>query len=272
MKRNFIVVLILFAVSTAVFAQRIPVVGILPFEAASKSVTPAELEKVTSQVVSELSSWGTLRIVQGSDEAEYIVSGTLARQGSSFIVTAVTVDAKTKQTMNETKEQPASLEGFQVLSFCTKVVEKVPFPNYMLGTWQSTINMPDGPVVCIIEFKSDRTVKVERYDTWEHKQRNALRYEGYGTGTYAYAGYARRVMTVNSRQIQVDATVSVNLNLEETLPEQTMVSQSGLRVLFNSDKNTFEFVSGSLPCGRNFDGASVYPSATIAFTQFTKIR
>jgi hypothetical protein len=153
-----------------------------------------------------------------------------------------------------------------------KAVDRVPFPNYLLGTWQSTINMPDGPVVCIIEFKSDRTVSVERYDTWEHRQNNSLRYEGYGAGTYSYAGYANRVVNINSQQVRIDAAANVSLRLEETLPEQTAVNQAGLYILFNADKSAFEIVNGILPCGRNFDGPSVYPSAVIGFSRFTKIR
>jgi len=63
-----------------------------------------------------------------------------------------------------------------------------------------------------------------------------------------------------------------NLTLEETLPEQTAVNQGSLGIQFNPDKNYFEIVNGSLPCGRNYDGPSVYPSASIGFTQFTKIK
>jgi len=115
-------------------------------------------------------------------------------------------------------------------------------------------------------------VRVERYDTWEHKQNNALRYEGYGTGSYSYTGYANRIITVNARQIRIDAAFSVNLRLEETLPEQTNLSTGGLSILFNGDKTAFEIVNGSLLCGRNHDGPSVYPAATIGFSQFSKIQ
>jgi hypothetical protein len=132
--------------------------------------------------------------------------------------------------------------------------------------------MPDGPVVCIIEFRSDRSVRVERYDTWEHRQQNALRYEGFGTGTYTYAGFANRIVNVGARQIRIDATISVNLSLEETLPDQTSVNQAGIHLVFNGDRTSFEIVNGMLPCGRNFDGPSVFHSEVLGFTQFTKIR
>jgi hypothetical protein len=113
---------------------------------------------------------------------------------------------------------------------------------------------------------------VERYDTWEHRQNNALRYEGYGSGTYSYVGYANRVVTVNSQQIRVDASISVNLTLEETLPDQTSVNIAGLFLVYNGDRSGFNFVNGTLPCGTNHDGPAVFPSASLGFVNFTKIR
>jgi hypothetical protein len=110
---------------------------------------------------------------------------------------------------------------------------------------------------------------VERYDTWEHRQNNTLRYEGFGGGSYSYAGFGNRVITVNAQQIRIDATISVNLNLEETLPEQTAVNRSGLSLVFSGDKNSFNIVNGALPCGMNY---GVNPPTSLGFTSFTKIR
>ena len=265
-------VFFLLIVSLSAYAQRIPVVGITVFETTG-TVTPADAATVTRMIITELSSWGTINVIESANGAEYVIRGTLSRQGSSFIVTASTTEVSTNRILNEYREQGASVREFPAFSFCMKAVDRVPFPNYLLGRWQSTLNMPDGPVVCIIEFKSDRTVFVERYDTWEHRQRNALRYEGYGTGTYSYAGYfVRRNITVNSQQIQIDAMANINLTLEETLPEQTAVNQTRLGIIFNGDKSTFEIAGSSLPCGRNYDGPSIYPSEYLGFSRFTKIK
>jgi hypothetical protein len=241
------------------------------FEVFGGGVTAAEAVNVTNRVVSELTSWGTINVSQGSAGVEYIIRGTISRQGNSFVLQGQTIEAATERVLNEYREQ-VDVNNISVLTYCARAVERVPFPNYLLGTWQATINMPDGPVVCIIEFKSDRTVTVERYDTWEHKQLNALRYEGYGNGTYSYAGFANRVVTVNAQQVRIDATVNIRLILEETLPEQTEVNQTGLFLVFNSGRSAFDIVNGALPCGQNFDGPSVYHSDTIGFTSFTKIR
>jgi TolB-like protein len=273
MKRNRLVFFLLIAVVGSAFAQRAPVVCVTQFEASGTSVTDNDAANITSQVISELLSWGSLEVVRDEASANYIVRGTLSRQGNVFVLTAQTFDARSGRRLSESREQAAVIADISIFTFCTKVVEEIPLPNYLLGTWQSTLNLPDGPVVCIIEFKSDRTVSVERYDTWEHRQNNALRYEGYGTGTYSYAGYfTRRTVTVNSQQVQVDATANINLRLEETLPEQTTVNQSRLNLVFNGDRNYFEIAGGALPCGRNYDGPSVYPSAVLGFSQFTKIR
>jgi len=273
MKRAFLFLLIIIFALGAVFAQKMPIIAIMPLEATGGKVTREEASRITGQVVSEIKSWGSLNVLQAEAGAEYIVRGTLSGDGNNFILTADTIEAKSKKKLNESKEQAASLKELSVFSFCSNIVQNVPLPNYLLGTWQSTINMPDGPVVCIVEFKSDRTVMAERYDTWEHRKNNSLRYEGYGIGDYSYAGYfVRRTMTVDSKQIRIDATANIILLLEETLPEQTFVNQKGLGLQFNSDKNAFDIIGGSLPCGRNYDGTAVYPSAYIGFTRFTKIK
>ena len=271
MKINSLIFTLLFSCFSAAFGQTMPVVGVLPFEAA-QGVAAADAAAVTQQIVAELSSWGTMNVVQNEAGAEYIVRGSLSRQGGAFVLWAVTIEVKTEKRITETREQAASVGAIPVFAFCTKTVENVPLPNFLLGKWQSVINMPDGPVSCIIEFRSDRTVRAERYDNWEHRQNNALRYEGYGSGSYSYAGYSRRNITVNSQQVQTDAAVNISLKLEDVLTEQTSINQSGLRLLFSGDKNSFEIVSGSLPCGQNYDGPSVYPSVNIGFTQFSKIR
>jgi hypothetical protein len=270
-KRTFLLFLLLSSAFCVVSAQRIFVVAMMPLEATG--VNPEEAANITRQIIAELNSWGTLNVIQQEAGADYIVQGSLSRQGLNFLLSAQTIDAGTQRVLNESRELAATLADLSIFSFSSQIVEHVPFPNYLLGIWQSTINMPDGPVVCIIEFRADRTVRVERYDTWEHRQNNSLRYEGFGTGTYTYAGYhSRRAMTINNQQVQIDAMAGFNLRLEETLPEQTNVNIGRLGLVFSADRNSFQILGGSLPAGRNYDGPSVHPSASIGFTQFTKIR
>ena len=271
MKRKILLILLITTVFIPVFAQRVPTVGVQALEARGAGITAADAANITSRIVSELSSWGTINVVQGTAGADYIIRGTIVRQGSNYTIAGATVDAATNRVLNEYVEN-IPVNNIQIFTLCSKAVERVPFPNYLVGTWQATINMPDGPVVCIIEFKTDRTVRVERYDTWEHRQRNSLRYEGFGSGTYSYIGYANRTINAGGQQVRIDATFSINLSLEETLPDQTSVNLSGLSVAFNDGKTAFDIVNGSLPCGRNYDGPSVHPSEYLGFSRFAKIR
>jgi hypothetical protein len=271
MKRNIAIFFLIFSLTGAVYAQSNPVVGVMVFEN-TRSISPMEALNLTNRVIAELTSWGTLNVVQGSAGAEYIIKGGITRQGTSFVLSASTINAKTEEVLNVYNEQASSIAEISIFLFCAKAVENVPIPNYLAGTWQSTINMPDGPVVCIIEFRRDRSIRVERYDTWEHRQMNALRYEGYGSGSYTYAGFANRTVTIDSKPVRVDATFNVYLRLEETLPEQTSVNRAGLHIIYNGDRSAFEIPNGALPCGRNYDGPSVHPSTTLGFSSFTKIR
>jgi len=272
MKRNLLIFLLMSAVLCGAFAQKLPVVGIMEVQVSNSGVTASDAANMTRQITNELSSWGTISVVQGSTGAEYVIRGSLSRQGSSFVLAASTLEASTGRVLNEYKEQASAVNNISIISFCAQAVDKVPLPNYLLGKWRSEIVMPDGPVICIIEFRADRTVAIERYDTWESKKNNALRYEGFGAGTYSYAGYANRTININSQQVRIDATVNVNLKLEDTLPEQTSINQNGMSLVFNGDKSSFDFIVGSFLCGKNYDGPSVYSSDTIAFRSFVKVR
>jgi hypothetical protein len=121
-----------------------------------------------------------------------------------------------------------------------------------------------------LEFNPDRTIRIERYDTWEHAGANSLRYQAIGSGTYTYVGYLRRMVTIDRRQIQSEATVNITLTLEDALPHLTTINARSLRVLFNDEKTSFEIVYGGLPCGENYSGSSVYPSREVFYTSFTK--
>jgi hypothetical protein len=272
--KNTILVFIFFISVLSVWAQRLSTVGILPFEAGA-GVSAADAAEAARQVIAELDSWGSMTVLSGGDaqNGEYLVRGQVSRQNNRIVLTAATSLASSGRLLNNSREEAASMNAISFVSFCAQIAENIPFPNYLLGRWRSTINMTDGPVTCIMEFRSDRTISVIQYDTWEHKGTNSLKYQGIGSGTYTYAGYLRRAVTVGGRQIQSDAMVGINLALEDALPKYETVSAAGLRVLFDDDsKSSFELVSGGIPCGDNYSGASVYPSQDVFYTRFTKIQ
>ena len=274
-KTTILLVLLLSAIPA--FAQgtpRLATVGIFPFTVSGTGVSEADAAEATRLVINELSSWGTITILSGdrAKDGEYLVRGQISRQNNQIVLTAATSEARSNRNLNNSREQAATLGAVSIGSFSAKIAENVPFPNYLLGKWRSTINMTDGPVVCILEFMSNRTIQVQRFDTWEHNGTNILKYQGIGTGTYTYAGYLRRTMTIDNREVQADATASINLKLEDVLPKYKTIGTGGLRVLFDDSKSNFEFVYGGIPCGNNLSGTSVYPSVNVYYTRFTKIQ
>lgn len=190
---------------------------------------------------------------------------------NQYVLSASVYDTAANKLLNSAKEQASSITALssQIFSFAAQVTENVPFPNYLLGRWKAVINMNDGPLTCILEFKPDRTITAEQYDTWEHRLgTNALRYQGYGTGTYTYWGYARRFV----RGLPTDGFVTINLKLNDALPKYVSISYTRINFSFNDEKNVFELVGSGFGCGDNFSGPSVYPGQNVAYTSFTKIQ
>jgi len=281
MRRITLVFIVLLSVSALPLhaqgapAPRLPILGILPFTVSGLGVSEAEAEIATRMVTNELSSWGTIAILSGDEakDAEYLVKGQITRlENRNIVLSAVTSEKASGKNLNSSREEAKELGSISLQAFCTKIAENVPFPNYLLGKWRSVINMVDGPVTCIMEFFSNRTIKVQQFDTWEHNGQFILKYQGIGSGTYTYAGYLRRILNIDSRTVNTDATVGINLKLEDALPKFTTISAGGLRLLFDDLKTSFEVVYGGIPCGSNMSGPSVYPSANVYYTKFTKIQ
>jgi TolB-like protein len=270
--KKILMTLTFFFTVLAVFPQRLSVVAVFPFEATGNGVNAADAEALTRRIISELESWGTLNIIDGGEagRAEYLVKGQLASQNNQMVVSAVTYNAATNKALNSSKEQAASVNALssQIFSLCAQITENIPFPNYLLGKWRAVIDMVDGPLVCIMEFNANRTVRVEQYDTWEYRADRSLKYQGFGTGTYSYWGHVRRTV----RGSPVDGFVTLNLKLEDALPKYTTLSLTRLNLFFNEEKNNFELVSAALSCGDNYAGPSVYPQTSVGYTRFTKIQ
>jgi hypothetical protein len=263
-----------FLTAYSIFAQRQATVGIMPFEAFGAGVSAVDAVEATRLVVDELNSWEFMTILTGSQaqSAEYLVSGRIAMQNNQIVLTASTTDTRSGKVLNESKGQAASLAALSIESFCAQITESVPYPNYILGKWQSVINMIDGPIISIIEFRSDRTVLVHQYDTWEHNGTKSLKCQAIGSGTYTYAGYRRRTLAVDGRSIQADVTLGINFNLEDALPKYVNLIVTSMRLLFDGSRTSFEVTLGGIPCGDNYSGHSVYPGENVFYTKFSKIQ
>ena len=144
-----------FITALSVSAQRLPTVGILPFETSGSGVSADDAAQAVRMVASELNSWGNLTVLQDGEAsgAEYLVRGEISRQNNQIVLSAATSEARTGKSLNSSKEQAPSLSEINIESFCEQITQNVPFPNFLLGTWRSTIDTSDGPVTCILEFR-----------------------------------------------------------------------------------------------------------------------
>ena|GEM_PF-377129 len=308
MKKLFLFI-IFTALIFPVYSQILPNVGVRPFEvfiqeindleASRAGLTGAELDAVnqainqanianaaliselnelatlaTTRVIEELNSWRLMNLFTGdrAGSADYIINGRVSRTGNQIVLTATTVQRSTGWILNSSRQAGTAINTLMVESFCEQLASYIPIPNFLLGTWQTTINLIDGPVLCIIEFLDDRTVRVHRFDTWEHNGTNSLIYHGIGSGTYTYMGYRRRNVDLGGQQVIADATVGIDLTLEDALPAYISIDISGLRVMFDDERNNFEITYGAIPFGNNFSGSSVYPGERLFYTSFTKIQ
>ena len=273
--KKTVLVFIFFITALSVFGQRIYTVGVLPFEASGEGVSPGVASEAERLIRDELSPVTTLTVLPAAQaaEGEYLINGQISFRNNQIALTATITQASTGKTLNTVREQGSSLNAISMSSVCAQLCDYIPYPAYITGKWQSTINTNDGPVTCILEFRPDRTATAEQYDTWEHKGTNLLKYQAIGTGTYSFTGYhIPRTVTVEGRRILVNAAFGINLTLEDALPKYNIVNVTGSRILFNDTRSGFEIVNGGIPCGDNYTGPSVYPGEKLFYTGFSKIR
>ncbi|MDL2229952.1 hypothetical protein LJC14_06865, partial [Treponema sp. OttesenSCG-928-L16] len=274
-KNLFFLLLLLFPFR--IFAQNLSTLAICTFEVSGTSLKPEDAEQLTRQCINEISSWEAVTML-GEDQAEqadYVIRGTVSRNRNGISLSAATTDGKTGKSLTTVREQASSMEELspKIFDFCLQLVQPIPFPNYLVGTWEASVSLNDAVLVCRLEFKSNRTLVVERYDTYEYNPGSVLKYEGYGTGTYTYIGRVRRSMAFrDSRgtvywEGPVDASLSISFSLEDSLPAYSPFSSSRIYLVFGDARGSFELVSSGLPCGENNGGASVYSQKNISYTK-----
>jgi hypothetical protein len=274
MKQKIMVGLLLLCAGTA-FSQRLATVGIFPLEAAEGDFGLSDIENITGQVAAEIRSWGTMTVLEGgqAEKAEYLVRGQLVKTPGGLALTATTYEAGTEKSLCTAREEAASLAELRgrIFSFCAQVVESVPFPNFLLGRWRSSVDLGDTVVSCVVEFRTGRVVIIEQYDTYQDGGNATLKYQAYGRGTYVYSGHLRRTVAFKDargvvyREAPVDGSMSIRFSLEDALPSYDAVNQNRLSLAFDEEKTQFELLNAGLSCGSAADGSPV------AYTRFTKI-
>jgi hypothetical protein len=264
-----------------VFSQKISGVVIFPFETPERGVSANDAASIRKQIIDEITSWGSIIVLEESEaeSADFYVLGKITLDNGMAALTGTTYDAKTDKPLNSYREQAANMSALsgRVFSFCTRMAESIPLPNLLEGKWMSILDVNGGSLTCIVEFKPDRTVSIERYDTGEYSRDNALIYQGFGAGTYTYNPQARGIMTIEGsggavRESPVDGSISLSLTLEDTLLPYNSLNTGRVRLAFGSNNDSFELLNAGLPCGSGSEGPSIHPDRTFAYIHFTRIQ
>ena len=266
--------LIVFSLALSAFAQGLHTVGVLPFEVYGEGVPTGYAAQATQSLVNELSASETLTILSGAraEEGGFLVRGQVSRQNGQVTLSATVEEAASGRILNTARSQGASLSAISMFAFAIQIADFIPFPNLLLGRWQSSLQMIDGPVTAILEFRPGGVVNVEQYETWEHNGTNSLKYQAIGTGSYTFTGFhLRRAITVGGQRILTHASLNINLTLEDALPAFVNISANGLLLVFDEPRRTFDLVNAGLPFGNNFTGPSVHPDERIYYRAFTRL-
>ena len=270
-----ILIFAVFLAAFSAFAQSFPTVGVLPFEPEGSGVSSADAAAVSQLLLSELGNSATLTILpeQQAQDAQYIIRGQVSRRNNQIALTATIHEASSGRLLNTARAQGANLNAISMFQFCAQLADFIPFPNYLLGRWESTVQMPDGPVTAVLEFRTGRVVVVEKYETWEHHGTDSLKYQAVGTGTYTFVGHhLRRFVTAGGQRVLTHAALNINLPLEDALADFTTINENGLMLLFDDSRGSFQLVNRGLPFGNNLTGPSVYPEAHVFYREFTRLR
>lgn len=224
MKKMFLFVLLVF-LGMVVYAQQLPTVAVARFEPVG--VSNDEANVVTELFMAELVNTGTVRVAdranfdkiiaemrfQLSDwsndqktvqlgralNAEYIIHGQFMKMGNTYLMTATMLNINTAQRLYSAREQFQSLDHIftAMPNVCGQIANKIPTPNYFIGRWVSgtSIEQLSGRpgyvrLQCEIEFKSDGTLILHRFDTGTtqsgHSGREQITVTGTGTGRYEF--------------------------------------------------------------------------------------
>jgi len=250
--------LVLSLTAVIVFGQaNVPVIVVTTFSTRGQTVTADDAEGITELFMAELAKQSGVRVVdrtsldrviaemrfQTTDwsdsqktaqlgaalNAEFLVRGQINQLGSqiSFVLTAFdikTLEVVSSSTRNFSADTIFSTGSAGLFNniplMASQIVDSLPPANYFIGRWQT----PDGN--CILEFRTDGTVRVERY-VYGSTTYNS------GTGVYSFDRYR----------------IKISLNVGSGVFIPVYFSYSGdvagdvetAAYTFDSQKNSFSF-------------------------------
>jgi TolB-like protein len=239
MKKAVLWFVLVFAADFVFGQARLPTAAVATFDTVG-AVTPDEAAVVTELFMSEIVKGGKINVVdrnnfdkivqqmrfQLSDwsdnnkiaqlgralNAEYIIRGQVMKMGNTIYITSSMFDVNTTSTIASAREQ---LNSFDVLfttlpKLSQQILDKLPEQNWLVGRWQAKSD----DRICIIEFKADRTIVIERYDyeydKSSYERPNDLKGKGSARGTGFYS--TDKPNSGGSLTINISLTGSLDLD------------------------------------------------------------
>ena len=128
----------------------------------------------------------------------------------TIYISSSMIDVNTTVTIASTREQLNSFdELFAKLPNITRqILDKLPEQNWLVGRWQTS----DGN--CVLEFKADRTIVVERYVfSWYYS--NSLGSQTAGTGVARGTGFYSTNSPASGGSIEIVITLTGSSDLDK---------------------------------------------------------
>jgi TolB-like protein len=138
-----------------------------------KVVDRNSFDKIMAEQKFQSSDWSDSEKVASLGRAlnaNSIVRGQLSKLGEQLLLTVSVLDVNTAQILASSRAQFKTVE--EVLTkmnpLAKDIVGKLPplaLENNFIGRWQSNVTHEGKDFRCILEFKTDGTIVIERYDT-----------------------------------------------------------------------------------------------------------
>lgn len=165
MKKYIFSILFIF-IGFIVFSQQKPTVAVATFDTIG-NVTRNQAQTVTELLMAELVSRGTINVVdrvnfdkilaemkfQTSDwsnnqktaqlgralNAGFVIRGQLMEMDGDIYMTSTMLDINTAQVLYSARLQVKKLSEIydQLPYYCSQILDKIPEPNYFIGSWQT---------------------------------------------------------------------------------------------------------------------------------------
>lgn len=212
-----------------------------------------ELEKQNDFELSNYSSPEKVIEIGRALNANAVVMGQMRMLGDQRIITARIIDLSERQSQILAASPILQISNVvEVLeklpAFTADIVNNLPKPpleNPFIGRWRSTVTSNNETLICILNFNSNGSIIIERYDTNIVSRRlggmshaNSVR-RGRGNGSYSFREEGNRIVIDISLSVsnvsREFSAISARGSFNQTNPNQFSVNSMACEY-FNYDK------------------------------------